>query len=395
MTTPQTAAPARGPLIYGTTIPLSARIFFAGQVNMMADERGPLYLIYGTDEPGPVPGVDPRVTQIAVPLLRDPHPLRDVASLARLVRLFRRLKPSQVVVGTPKMGLLGMLAAWLLRVPRRTYVLFGLRLEGAQGHGRRLLWAMEWLAMRCSTEILAISGSNRDEVLRLRLTDPDKISVPGRGGLGGIDLDRFHPRDPEARAAARARFDLPVEVPVVGFVGRMTRDKGLGDMALVWPRVREEFPQARLLMVGPDESASLAERQLVETIRSSPGVVMHGPISDPESAFAAMDVLLLLTRREGFGQVLVEAAACGVPCVAARVNGTVDAVVDGSTGTLVPLGDIDAAVEALAGYLRSEALRSGHGTAAQERAVAEFAAAHLDRLWVEAVDPTLAREVGS
>ena len=100
-----------------------------------------------------------------------------------------------------------------------------------------------------------------------------------------------------------------------------------------------------------------------------------------------MDLLLLLTRREGFGQVVVEAAACGVPAVTTRVSGTVDSVVDGVTGRLVPLGDVEATVAAVLDYLASDALRATTGEAARARAVAEFGAEHLDGLWADFADP--------
>lgn len=370
------------PIVYGVTIPLSARAFLRGQLNLVASKRRGVHLVYGSDGEGPIDEIDSRITQTTLPVRRDPAPIQDVRGLVGLVKYLWELRPGIVVMGTPKMGLLGTLAAWLCRVPRRVYILHGLRLEGATGLGRVVLWCMEWLSMACATEVIAVSRSNREQSLKMRLTNKDKILVLGAGGIGGVDVERFTPPGALARAAARERFDLPLDGPVVGFVGRLTRDKGLSEMAQVWSRVHAEFPDAWLLLVGPNETGSLGLEHLVAELTALPRVRVHGPVRDPEMAYAAMDLLLLLTRREGFGMVLVEAGACGIPAVATAVGGTVDAVSAGVTGTLVPSRDVEAAAAAVRAYLRDPELRALHGRAAHERVVEDFASDRVNGMWV-------------
>ena len=378
----RTSSGRRGPVLYGVTIPLSARAFLTGQLNRLAREE-PVFLVYGRDDTGPVEGLEPGVTQLAVAMVRDPSPLRDLVSLWQLLRVVAKVRPRTVAFGTPKMGLIGTLAAWVLRVPRRVYVLYGLRFEGASGRGRSLLIALERVAMACATEVLALSESNRSEVLRLGLTGADKVVVLDQGAIGGVDVERFTPPTPADRAASRARFGIPAEAELVGFVGRLTPDKGLQDMVRVWEQLHPRRPDAWLLVVGPDESSGSEHAHLVEQLRGMPRVLVHGPVPDVEVVFAGLDVLLLLTRREGFGTVLVEAAACGVPSVTTRVSGTVDAVVDGMTGTLVALGDIPGAVAAVEAYLDSPELLATTGRVGRERVVKHFSSAHLDALWTD------------
>lgn len=380
MTALRTSTVRRGAVLYGTTIPLSARAFLRGQINRMArDEQ--VFLVYGRDETGPVEGLATNVRQLSVPMVRDPSPLRDLLSLLHMLRAIARIRPGTVAFGTPKMGLLGTLAACFLRVPRRVYVLYGLRFEGTSGRARTLLLALERLAMASATEVLALSESNRSEVLRLGLTRPDKIVVLDQGAIGGVDVVRFAPPTNTQRGASRRRFGIPSDAELVGFVGRLTPDKGLEDMVAVWDKMHRRRPTAWLLVVGPDESALGPHAHLVEQLRALPRVVVHGPVPDVEEVFVGLDVLLLLTKREGFGTVLIEAAACGVPSVAARVSGTVDAVVDGVTGTLVPLGDVSAAVAAVEAYLDSPDVREEHGRVGRERVVRSFSTDHLDELW--------------
>lgn len=376
---------ATAPILYGVTIPLSARAFLVGQLNVAAAQRSGIHLVYGTEGEGPIREVDSRVVQHQVPVRRNPSLWQDLLGLWHLVLLMRSVGPGTVFMGTPKMGLLGLMAARLLRVPRRIYVLYGLRLEGARGLGRVFLWFMERISMSCATEILAISQSNRSEALRLRLTKRSKISVVGQGNIVGVDLARFRCASAQDRAEARHRFVLPADAPVVGFVGRLTPDKGLVDMVSVWQRVSEQRPEAWFLVVGPDEASERGLEGLVGTLRGQNHVRLAGAVDDPETAFSAMDVLLLLTKREGFGTVVIEAGACGVPAVATRVSGVVDAISDGETGTLVALGDHEAAAEAVLAYLDDSALRIAHGQAARQRVQNDFEARHVTTIWVERV----------
>lgn len=372
---------SRVDVLFGVTIPLSARVFLRHQLALLADKLSAVHLVYGDDGTGAVTDLDARVTQHAVPVVRQPSPLRDVWGLFAMLRLMQQLRPKAVVMATPKMGLLGLLAATMTRVNRRIYVLYGLRLEGASGIGRTFLIWMERLAMACATEVIVLSESNKREVQRLRLTRANKISTIGSGSIAGVDLNRFQPVSTDKKAAAKSRFGIPSEVTVVGFLGRLTADKGLKEMALLWERLHPRFPNAWLLLVGPDEASSMGQGRLLTNLAQLPRVRIHGQVDDSETVFAAMDVHLLLTKREGFGVVLLEGAACGVPVVASKVSGTVDAVIDGVTGALVPLENVEEASFAVEKYLKDSELRRQHGLAGLTRVRDEFSADRVNALW--------------
>ena len=376
-----------GPLLYGVTIADSASAFLSDQLNLMAARHPDVHLVYGNDGRAPVGTLDARVTQTELSIRREPALLGDFKGLVALIAHLRRLRPRTVVMGTPKMALLGLFAAWLCRVPRRVHVLHGLRLEGATGVRRAVLWGTERLSTACATEVLAVSRSVRDESLRLRLTRPGKIDVIGEGSICGVDLSRFHVPAPEQRALARARFGLPKDELVLGFVGRLTPDKGLAEMTAVWAQVHTEHPNAWFLVVGTDEATGRGLGHLVTALAALPRVRFVGSVPDPELAFMAMDVLLLLTRREGFPLVLLEAAACGVPAVVTKVRGTVDAVVEGETATLVPWGDVAAAAAAVGAYLTNPQRRREHGVAGRNRAIRDFAANRVAEAWADRIHP--------
>ncbi|MBF5043473.1 glycosyltransferase family 4 protein [Aggregicoccus sp. 17bor-14] len=309
-----------------------------------------------------------------VPMARAVTPLQDLASLAQLVRLLRRERPQVVHAHTPKGGLLGMLAGRLAGVPVCIYHLHGLPLETARGRKRLLLRCTERLSCSLAHQVLCVSGSLRAVALRERLVPAHKLQVPGHGSVAGVDAaGHFDPsRHLPARAATRRRLGIPEDAPVVGFVGRIVRDKGVGELASAWGELRERFPTAHLLVVGAPEPMDPVPAGVLEALRQDPRVHLAGVTLDVPPLYAAMDVVALPSHREGFGMVNAEAAAMGLPVVTAQVTGCVDSVQAGVTGEMVPVGDARALAAALARYLASPSLRRRHGEAGRARMLRDF-----------------------
>jgi hypothetical protein len=182
------------------------------------------------------------VEQVAIPICREISPLKDLVSLFRLWRLLGRCKPDLVEFSTPKAGLLGMLTACLRGVPRRIYMLRGLKLETATGWKRRLLLAAEWLTARCAHVVLCNSESLRSEALAMGLAPRARMRLLGDGSSNGVDMDRFSPGPNDVRA----RLGYSRQTRVVGFVGRLTRDKGVPELIEALAGILHEEPEARL-----------------------------------------------------------------------------------------------------------------------------------------------------
>jgi lipopolysaccharide/colanic/teichoic acid biosynthesis glycosyltransferase len=325
------------------------------------------------------------VRRVAAPMEREIAPWHDARSLWWLWRLMRRFHPALVNVGTAKAGLLGGLAAWLAGVPCRVYTLHGLRLETTTGLKRRLLIRTEKLACWCAHRVVCVSESVRTRALELGLTRREKMVLLGAGSFNGIDAARFAPTPERARAAVAKRAELGIarEVPVVGFVGRLTRDKGLPELVQAYVSLRERFPALRLLLIGRFETGDPVPEETRRFIESDPGVIHVGYVSDPSGFYHVMDVFALPTYREGFPTVALEAAAAGKAMVTTRATGARDAVVDGITGLIVPIGDAVALTEALERLLSDRALAMQMGKAARDRAERDF---RQDRLWAELAD---------
>jgi glycosyltransferase involved in cell wall biosynthesis len=173
------------------------------------------------------------------------------------------------------------------------------------------------------------------------------VEVFGHGSIAGIDLDRFKP-DPVARHMKRAETGDGERDFVFLFVGRISRDKGIYDLLKAFEHIRGLRPHAKLWIVGPDEE------EIIASLKDLPhGATYWGSTECPEEFMKAADVLLLPSYREGFGVVIIEAAACGVPAIAYDIVGVRDAVVPRPTGLLVDLKNIDKLAEAM-GYLEAD-----------------------------------------
>jgi len=360
-------------LVHITTVPETLD-FLAGQVGAM---KAWGFEVHAISSPGEKLEAFSSRTQVevhAISMQRRITPLRDLRALTGLWRLLRRLRPQIVHAHTPKGGLLGMVAAWLALVPVRVYTLHGLPLMTATGWKRHLLWWCERTSCRLAHEVFCVSHSLREVVEQERMCPPAKLLVLGEGSTGGVDSARFDPSrfDRAERLAIRERLGLPDATIVIGFVGRIVRDKGVVELMEAWKALRDEQAGLHLLVVGPFENQDPVPAPVEEAMRRDPRIHLTGSVVDTPPLYAAMDVMALPTYREGFSQTLLEAAAMGLPVVASRVPGCVDPVQDGVTGTLVPARDARALEGALRRYLSQPEMRRVHGRAGRERVLRDF-----------------------
>jgi glycosyltransferase involved in cell wall biosynthesis len=306
---------------------------------------------------------------IAIPMRRGIAPIADLIALFRLWRLIGIRKPDVVEFSTPKAGLLGTVAASLRRVPRRVYQLRGLRCETAIGFKRKLLLAAERLASACAHVVLCNSQSLRAKALALRVAPEDKLLVLGEGSTSGVDITRYSP----GPSTIREKLGIPRIAPVIGFVGRLTRDKGIPELIRAFDSILSVQPCARLLLVGWFDAADDAlSHDLRDRIERHHAIDCTGFVSDTVPYYRAMDLLVLPTWREGFPNVVLEAAATGLPVITTQCTGACDSIVPEITGLLIPPGYPEAISKAVMELLDDPERRLCMGRAARAWAIEHY-----------------------
>jgi glycosyltransferase involved in cell wall biosynthesis len=370
-------------LVYVVTHGATARLLLRGQLAWMRAQGFEVVVIAS---PGPdLELVRERegVETIAVDMARSVALGSDLAALVRLTMIMRRLRPAIVNASTTKAGLLGMLAARAASVPARIYLLRGLRLETTSGATRAVLELTERLAAACAHRVVAVSPSLARRFVEGGYAPEGKVRVLGHGTSNGVDVERFASSPAlRARAAAlRVELGIPMDAPVIGFVGRMVADKGIYELLDAFTELTRVHPAARLLLVGDDLAGDVAPRELVDRIRADRRMVIVGHVPEPTAYYLTMNVLAFPSFREGFPNVPLEAAAAGIPVVGFRATGVVDAVEDGCTGLLVPQRDVRSFTQALLRYLDDPGLATTHGAAGQARVQRDFSREHVWRAW--------------
>jgi glycosyltransferase involved in cell wall biosynthesis len=231
-----------------------------------------------------------------------------------------------------------------------------------------------WLLKTCdratatlASFVLVDSPSQRDFLIAEKVVASRKSHVLGMGSVAGVDPQRFHP-NARARVEVRMRHGIGPDELVFLFLGRLNRDKGVLELAEAFGMMSPSAHDRRLLFVGPDEEG------LTEAVSQLGGadVIAIPSVPDPESYLVAADVLCLPSHREGFGNVVIEAASVGIPSVASRIYGLTDAVVDGETGILHPPGDVLAISDALGQLATDTQRRLLLGKNARARALTDF-----------------------
>ncbi len=334
-------------LIVGITIPGSVGLL-EGQLKYFGELGYETYLMSPRGERSEIYCQREGCQLLAVRIERDISPLKDLRSLYSIIKTLRKVKPDIVNFGTPKMGLLGMLGARVFGVKRRIYTCRGFRYEHEKGFKRWLLKQMEWLTGACAHKIICISPSVKAMGVNDGLFNENKCVVINKGSSNGINLVKFDPEKVSHKDQENLKEQLGLKYHFVfGFLGRLIDRKGISELYQAFCKVHEQDKNARLLVVGLFDFAQIADKSIAEKIKAHEGIIWPGRTDDVPLFLSVMDVFLLPAWWEGFGNVLVQAAAMGIPVIGTNGTGTCDAVSDGYNGILVNVKDVDQLAEAM------------------------------------------------
>ena len=359
-------------LVHLTTTDMSLDWLLGPQLRAFAAAG---YEVIGMSAPGPhVESLETMgVRHVPVgAFTRSTNPLQDVRALWQVVRLLRHLRPDVLHTHNPKPGIIGRIAGFLARVPVVVNTQHGLYAQPTDRWQRRLpVYAAERFAAMFSDTELVQNPEDVDTLVRHLRIPARRVRLLGNG----IDLARFSPAAvaPGVRPALRAEWDIADDEIVCGTVGRLVREKGIIEILDAAHRLRETGVALRFVIVGPSDpgKADAIDPAMVERAMAD-GVVFAGQRTDMPECYAAFDMFLTASWREGFPRSAMEAAAMGLPTVATDIRGNRQVIDDGVTGHLVPVRDPAALAHTLAGLVERRDAWATLGQAAHCKAAHEF-----------------------
>lgn len=277
-------------------------------------------------------------THLPLKIERNPNPIKDIVTFFRLVAIFIKIKPQIVNFGTFKISFLGITAAWITGIKNRIYTCRGFRFQDQKGFTRMYLVAFERIVASLATQIVCISNSIAELGEEKKLFNPKKINVFSKGSSNGINLDVFCSENIDKTLVEKYNNDYQLKSKFVyGFVGRMLDSKGIVELYHSFNQLYNENNSFRLMMIGSFYENEIYDKSIITSYKTHPGIILCGkqPLNLVPTYMSMLNLLVLPSWREGFGNVLIQAAAMGIPVLSNNITGCKDAVNDGFNGKLI------------------------------------------------------------
>lgn len=330
-----------------TTISLSIKSFFLEQIAYLSENGYEVTIISDTDEEL-INVIHPDVRYVPVPMKRGLDPMGGIWAINKMYCIFKENKFDIVQYSTPNAAFYASIASKLAGIRIRLYHNMGYRYATSEGIKRTIFKTLEKITCKLSTEIQPVSFSNLEFGVKERLFPRQKARVIWNGSTGGVDLAKFDiSKKEEWKNEIFSKYNIGTETFVFGFVGRITRDKGINELLSAYRGLSLKNTSIKLILVGTEENIDSLNQDLYNWAKSREDIVFTGSTQEVYKYFAAFDVMILPSYREGFGNVVIEAQAMGVPVIVSDIPGPTDAILANVTGIVIPKQDANALLEAM------------------------------------------------
>ena len=286
------------------------------------------------------------------------------------IKIFRKEKFDMVQYATPNAAYYASIAARVCRVPIRLYCQWGIRYIGMRGISRKIFRIIEKIICTNSTNIRAVSRLNKQFAISEKLYTENKVKVIGYGGTIGVDMAQYDiHKKKEWREEIRELYGISENDFVFGFSGRISRDKGCKELLEAFSEIEKITNRAKLFIIGPVEGKCGIRPELITWAKKSKNVIMSGAVlgSQMQKYYSAIDVLVHPTYREGFGMVIQEAGALGIPTITTAIAGASEVMENGISAVHVEVKNTVALTEAMKAFLKEPEQATMLGKAAYQR----------------------------
>lgn len=304
-----------------------------------------------------------RYIPFEVEITREISTLKDLKAVIKIYKYIKKNKITKVVGHTPKGGMVAMLASFLAGVSDRIYFRHGLVYETGSVIKKLLMKSIEKLSGSLATKVVCVSHSVKKISEDDKLNNPTKNIVLGLGTCNGIDTEgKFNPcnKDYELINYLKNKHSISDSDEIVGYVGRLVKDKGIDDLIQAWDIIKPNRPNAKLLLVGPIEERDSISDYSKNRISSDRSIIFTDFVIDASPYFSMMSVFVLPTYREGFPTVSLEASSMSLPVVVTKATGCTESILENETGFFITNEPQDIA-EKISFYLENNKIAQQHG----------------------------------
>lgn len=285
-----------------------------------------------------------------------------IKSIYILTKLFKKEKFDMVQYSTPNASMYSSISGFLAKIPVRLYCQWGMVYVTMGGAKRMLFKTIEKLICRLSTQIQPDSIGNLNFCREKGFYNEEKSLVIWNGSAKGLDLTTFDiSKKAEYAKEIKEKYSIPQNVPVIGFVGRLGREKGCNELFEAFQALKDQFPDLKLLFVGPIEKEETIEPEILDYFRNCDDIIKTSRVPNVEKYISAMDIFVLPSYREGFGMSVIEASAMEVPVIVTKYPGPASAMEEGVTGISIPVKAVEALIAAIDRLLRDRYLAATLG----------------------------------
>lgn len=317
-------------------------------------------------------------------------------AIKQMTEIFKREKFDIVQYSTPNASLYASIASKKAKIPVRLYCQWGMVYLGFSGIKKSIFKFIEKYTCKNSTDVQPDSKGNLDFCRENGFYSEKKSRIVWNGCANGLNVSKFDLSKKDGyREEIRKKYGFSDSDIVLGFLGRIGRDKGFNELMLAFKQLKEKYPFVKLLYVGYNEKPDTVDQDLLRYFDDCEDIIStNGWVDDPQRYLSAMDIFMFPSYREGFGNVVIEAEAMAVPVVVSDIPGPQNGMVDGVTGFKVPAREVLPLVEKTSVLIEDDALREQFGKAGAKFVVDNFDSRVLIKKIIENRDWLIKRSRG-